>query len=60
MRATAVNRKPRRAPAPREDYSTDPNWQVECINCGAVPTIGDSGLCGPCCYGEAETIGDGE
>ena len=40
-----------------EDFDTEPNWNCECKVCGAVPTVGDTGLCGPCCFGEAETIG---
>lgn len=28
-----------------------------CLVCGAVPTVEETGLCGPCCFGEAETIG---
>lgn len=32
------------------------NWQTRCDVCDAVPTVGATGLCGPCCWGEAETI----
>jgi NMD protein affecting ribosome stability and mRNA decay len=28
-----------------------------CCVCGATPTVGSTDLCGPCCFGEAETIG---
>lgn len=33
------------------------NWDVKCENCDEKPTVGDLGLCGPCCFGEAETLG---
>lgn len=32
------------------------NWNWKCQNCESVPTVGDTGLCGPCCFGEASTI----
>lgn len=35
----------------------DKDWNHECDNCGAVPTVFPTGLCGPCCWGEAETAG---
>ena len=28
-----------------------PNWQVPCCVCGAKPTVGDTDLCGVCCWG---------
>ena len=34
-----------------------PNYDDECENCGQLPTVGSTGLCGPCCFGEADTIG---
>lgn len=33
-----------------------PRWNKKC-QCGASPTVGDSGLCGPCFFGEAATMG---
>lgn len=35
----------------------DKNWKKKCENCGAVPTMHPTGLCGPCCTGEASTAG---
>lgn len=35
----------------------DPNWQCKCTNCGETPTVHPTKLCGPCCFGEAETAG---
>lgn len=29
-----------------------------CINCGQMPTIEDTELCGPCCFGEADSMWD--
>lgn len=33
------------------------NWGTPCQVCDALPTVMDTGLCGPCCFGEAETAG---
>lgn len=35
----------------------DPDWATPCLACGALPTLHPTGLCGPCCTGEAETAG---
>jgi hypothetical protein len=45
---------------PDEDgYSdeTRPDWNSKCENCGQTPTVPITGLCGPCTFGEAETVG---
>ncbi|MNH19235.1 hypothetical protein D3C81_441920 [compost metagenome] len=34
----------------------DKDWTKPCENCDAVPTVHPFGLCGPCCFGEADTI----
>jgi hypothetical protein len=34
-----------------------PDWESSCSGCGAIPIVPESGLCGPCTFGEAETIG---
>lgn len=34
----------------------DKNWNHKCGNCGQVPTVHPTGLCGPCCFGEADTV----
>jgi len=36
---------------------TEPDWTTPCENCGAVPTVPSTGLCGPCTWGEADTAG---
>jgi hypothetical protein len=35
----------------------DKDWSTRCLACGATPTLYPTGLCGPCCTGEAETAG---
>ena len=35
----------------------DKDWETPCTVCGAKPTVHPTGLCGPCCFGEADTIG---
>ncbi len=42
---------------PAEKLDTDKNYAIGCMVCGEKPTVGESGLCGPCCFGEAATIG---
>lgn len=32
------------------------DWETPCEVCGAKPTMYPTGLCGPCCTGEAETV----
>ncbi len=34
----------------------DKDYDTPCGNCDAVPTVHPFQLCGPCCFGEAETI----
>lgn len=33
------------------------NYETVCQVCGALPTVHPTDLCGPCCFGEAETLG---
>lgn len=35
---------------------TDPDWGLECDVCGMSPAMPLTGLCGPCNFGEADTI----
>ena len=35
----------------------EPDWSQPCLNCGAKPIVPETGLCGPCTFGEAETSG---
>jgi hypothetical protein len=34
-----------------------PDWDGQCDVCGQGPTVSATGLCGPCTWGEANTIG---
>lgn len=43
-------------PEPVQQVGTQ-NYVVKCCVCGAKPTVADTGLCGPCCTGEADTVG---
>ena len=36
-----------------------PDWSLPCENCGATPVVPLSGLCGPCHFGEADTVQGG-
>ena len=31
------------------------DYDTPCGNCDAVPTVNPTALCGPCCFGEADT-----
>lgn len=33
------------------------DWDTPCQVCGEKPTVTGTELCGPCCFGEAETLG---
>lgn len=44
---TAVQRGP----------ETEPDWTGECEVCGASPIVPLTGMCGPCTFGEADTVG---
>lgn len=35
----------------------EPDWTKNCENCGETPIVPFCGLCGPCCFGEADTMG---
>jgi hypothetical protein len=34
-----------------------PDWTRKCQTCGATPIVPETGLCGPCTFGEAGTAG---
>ncbi len=40
-----------------ESTDTTPDWSRCCENCDAKPVVPQTGLCGPCTFGEAETAG---
>lgn len=31
------------------------NWNKKCGVCGQLPTVPETGMCGPCTFGEADT-----
>jgi hypothetical protein len=37
----------------------DPDYNTKCEVCGASPTIPLTGMCGPCTFGESDTV-DGD
>lgn len=37
----------------------DKDYRRSCTVCGATPTVHPTELCGPCCFGEADTIDGG-
>lgn len=39
------------------DEDMRPDWETPCDICGQVPTVPLTGLCGPCTFGEAKTVG---
>jgi hypothetical protein len=39
------------------DTRVKPNWKKPCENCGSVPSMPLTGMCGTCTFGEADTIG---
>lgn len=41
----------------REAGQKDKNYETACCVCGQKPTVRDTELCGPCCFGEADTAG---
>jgi len=39
------------------ETSIDADWSAKCENCGESPLVPETGMCGPCTFGEAETAG---
>lgn len=39
------------------DPRVKPDWTKKCEVCGMSPIVPLTGLCGPCTFGEADTIG---
>jgi hypothetical protein len=53
--------KQKKKELPRRDDASDmePDWEHECDVCGSVPTVPETGMCGPCTFGDASTA-DGD
>ena len=41
----------------KRDPATAPDWTGNCLICGESPIVPATGMCGPCTFGEAETVG---
>lgn len=41
----------------KSDPDTEPDWTEECDICGESPIVPCTGMCGPCTFGEADTVG---
>ena len=50
------NRPGKMTPAEnKEAFAAD--YTRECEVCGSKPVVNETGLCGPCTFGEADTVG---
>jgi hypothetical protein len=51
-------RKALKAPAPRQMTTAEatPDWGTGCMNCGQSPVLPVTQMCGPCTFGEADTL----
>jgi hypothetical protein len=39
------------------EAETKPDWSGKCEVCGSSPIVPLTGMCGPCTFGSADTIG---
>ena len=46
----------RNAPRHTFDPEVRPDWGGECEVCGQSPIVPATGMCGPCTFGEADTV----
>lgn len=44
-------------PKEKRDPDFEPDWTRQCENCGQSPIVPLTGMCGPCTFGEADTMG---
>ncbi len=49
-------REGKTVPAMAHEPSMEPDWTGKCQVCGASPIVPETGMCGPCTFGEAETF----
>lgn len=54
MDRSLKRKRMRPLPAPRD---TGADWTKKCEQCGALPTVPLTGMCGPCTFGESDTVG---
>jgi hypothetical protein len=52
-------RRTENQPPPQDahDEKARPDWTRKCETCGQAPIVPLTGMCGPCTFGEAETMG---
>jgi len=43
--------------SPLKCKQVTPDWESKCESCGASPILPLTGICGPCTFGEADTVG---
>lgn len=48
--------KKNKKPETRKDEDWEPDWEGECEVCGCSPIVPITGMCGPCTFGEADTV----
>lgn len=41
----------------KPDPETDPDWTGQCEVCRSSPIVPATGMCGPCTFGDADTVG---
>ncbi len=54
-----INKKPVSNNAKNKTWKDDPfakDWTRGCQNCDQKPVVNMTGLCGPCTWGESDTI----
>jgi len=39
-----------------DEQEMKPDWNGKCEVCGASPVVPATGMCGPCTFGEADTV----
>lgn len=44
-------------PIAKKEGDTEPDWSRKCSVCGQPPVLPLTGMCGPCTFGEADTVG---
>lgn len=54
-----MKKKNNRRPEPEspDEECLEPDWTGECEVCGDRPIVPLTGMCGPCTFGEADTMG---
>lgn len=41
----------------KKKSETEPDWSKDCSICGDSPIVPLTGMCGPCSFGDASTVG---